>query len=95
MSRRWADATGWILRSRSVTATGLYVERVTGVFDDGAEADWWRVVLDDDMFVMAKTRGGALRAAMVPGAIAKIREPLRFTAETRTRRLVPLQARTR
>lgn len=81
-----SDQSVWALRTRMETHTGLWIERICRVAG-GPKEDWWRVVLTDDLYVMDRTRTGALRKAMVRGALATPRAPLVFGTDENTRRI--------
>lgn len=81
------DGRTYILRYREETHVGLFVERLEEHLPDGRIRDAYRVVLDDEHYALATSRGAALRRAMTPGVIAKQRTPLTFVGEKKSRRM--------
>ena len=82
------------MREREQTATGLFIERLTGVYADGRERDHYRVRRDETHYVLARTRTAALRAAM-DGGLDVERPALVYVTETRTRRMFDPRGHTR
>lgn len=86
--------TGWIVREREQTATGVFIERLTGVYADGRERDHYRVRRDETHYTLARTRRAAMDAA-VRGGLDVERPALVYVTETRTRHMFDPRSGTR
>lgn len=81
-----AASAAYVLRAREVLHTGLHLIRTNR---------GWMIWKDDEHYATGGSRGAAVKAAMVPGALDKARPKIFWDMDQQDRRMFPVEGVTR